>query len=91
MQGNAGPIPFRLHRQSMSDLTCRSAAAIRIAFKTMTTQRFPHATAFEKFGVLWDETNRAAVRLLDTPEIGDYLALLKEMDKWYQEQLKISG
>jgi hypothetical protein len=75
----------------MSDSTCRSASAIRIAFKTMTTQRLPHDTAFEKFGVLWDETNRTAVLLLNTPEIAEYLALLKEMDKWYQEQLKVSG
>jgi hypothetical protein len=75
----------------MSDSTCRRASTIRIAFKTMTTQRLPRPTAFEKFGVLWDETNHAAVLLLDTPEIAEYLALLKEMDKWYQEQLKISG
>jgi hypothetical protein len=76
---------------SMNDPARRSASAIRTAFKTLTSQRLPSATALDKFTLLWDETNRAAAMSLNTTAISEYLALLREMDRWYQEQMKAPG
>jgi hypothetical protein len=65
----------------------RSAAELRIAFKSMAVQRLPRATALEKFDLLWDEANRAAVSQSDTVALSAYVALLKEMQGWYSDEL----
>lgn len=70
----------------MNDQTHRSAFDIRIAFKVLTQQRLARSPAFEKVDDLWDEANRAAVALMETAAIGDYVALLNEMDRWYRNE-----
>jgi len=66
----------------------RSAAELRLAFKTMTAHHLPRVVALEKFDSLWDEVNRAATSASATVGITEYIALLKEMQHWYSEDLK---
>ena len=54
----------------------------------MTAHHLPRVIALEKFDVLWDEVNRAATSQSATANITDYIALLKEMQHWYTEDLK---
>jgi hypothetical protein len=68
---------------------CRSAAELRLAFKTMTAHHLPRVTALEVFDNLWDEVNRAAsVVMPATAALAEYIALLKEMQNWYDDVLK---
>jgi hypothetical protein len=67
----------------------RSAAELKLAFKTMTAHRLPRVLALEKFDALWDEVNRAAAAaMLATDALPEYVALLQEMRSWYKEVLK---
>lgn len=66
----------------------RSAAELRLAFKTMTAHHLPRVVALEKFDSLWDEVNRAATSASATVGITEYIALLNEMQHWYSEDLK---
>ncbi|CAE6763400.1 hypothetical protein R69927_01034 [Paraburkholderia domus] len=66
----------------------RSAAELRLAFKTLTAHHLPRVVALDKFDSLWDEVNRAATSASATAGITEYVALLKEMQLWYTEELK---
>jgi hypothetical protein len=67
----------------------RSAADLRLAFRTMTAHHLPYVPALEAFDTLWDEVNRAAtVAMPQADSLTDYIALLKEMQNWYVDVLK---
>jgi len=66
----------------------RSASEIRVAFKTMTVQAIPRPSALAVFDHLWDEANRAAVEVMGTSVLHEYVALLKEMEQWLQAEAK---
>jgi hypothetical protein len=66
----------------------RSPAELRIAFKSMTAQRLPRATALSTFDLLWDEVNHAAASQSNTVSLTAYVALLKEMQGWYSDELR---
>jgi hypothetical protein len=67
----------------------RSAAELRLAFKTMTAYPLPRVLALEKFDSLWDEVNRAAAMAMPaTAVLREYIVLLKEMQDWYEDVLK---
>ncbi|SOE94537.1 hypothetical protein SAMN05414139_07367 [Burkholderia sp. D7] len=72
----------------MSNQQRRSASEIRVAFKTMTVQELPYTSALGVFDHLWDEANRAAVEVMGTSLMAEYVALLKEMEWWFQAEAK---
>jgi hypothetical protein len=54
----------------------------------MTARQLPRVVALEKFDSLWDEVDRAATSASATGGIMEYVALLKDMQHWYTEDLK---
>jgi hypothetical protein len=70
----------------MQQTNRRSSSAIRNDFKILTVQRAPGTSGRAHFEQLWDEVNRAATAVMESQAMGDYVALLKEMDEWYQAE-----
>lgn len=68
--------------------TCRSAWELRMAFKIVTAHAMSRVVVLEKFDTLWDEVNQAAALMASTPQLTEYVALLKEMQRWYADELK---
>jgi hypothetical protein len=54
----------------------------------MTARQLPRVVALEKIDSLWDEVDRAATSASATGGIMEYVALLKDMQPWYTEDLK---
>jgi hypothetical protein len=69
----------------MSNYTPRSAAQIRVAFKSLLVQRLPRRVTLEKVHHLLDEA-RAAALPADSQTVGDYLRLLGEMERWCKNE-----
>lgn len=77
---NNRPSPFVNYRNSRE---------IRVDFTLVSAEKIPVATALGKFERLWDETNTAASRLASSEDIADYIALLQDMDVWYQSAKRL--
>jgi hypothetical protein len=66
----------------------RSSSATRIDFKTLTAQRIPGTAELARFEQLWDEVNHAAMAVMKTQAMSEYVSLLKKMDEWYQAETR---
>ena len=70
----------------MSSHFRRSAGEIRIAFKILTANMLARPDKMDAFESLWDEANKATMEVITTLVAQDYLALLREMNRWHQEE-----
>lgn len=67
----------------------RTPAELRADFVLISAETISVVTALGKFERLWDEANAAASRLALSEDIADYIALLKDMDVWFQHAKKL--
>jgi hypothetical protein len=74
----------------MTNPTDRNAKEIWASFRNLIVQSLPLPDKLDEFELLRGEATRCAASAFSAEATSGYLALLAEMDDWYNEQRKRS-